>query len=64
MVGFIRRAFDKTLQNAEWMDNVTRESALHKSRLMEVMVGYPKEILLESDPAKTYEGVSKFSLFS
>ncbi|KAF5303211.1 hypothetical protein FQA39_LY10124 [Lamprigera yunnana] len=45
MITYIKEAFDKILISLDWMDEVTRKSALEKSAFVENHVGYPDELL-------------------
>ena len=41
LVGYLERAFDERIGNVEWMDEPTREEALHKLSTFRSKIGYP-----------------------
>lgn len=58
MVGNIIEEFSHQLQNAEWMDDPTKISALQKVKNMILFVGYPDWFKNSSALYSFYDGVS------
>lgn len=41
LVGYLERAFEERIENLAWMDDATREEALHKLSTFRSKIGYP-----------------------
>jgi len=57
MVRYIRAQFDIILQNLDWMDEITRERAINKSKAITPHIAYPPELLEENKLTELYEGL-------
>lgn len=57
MVNSIREEFEIVLNNVNWMDDETRQSALGKLKAMSAHIGYPDEIMDEARIEKQYENL-------
>lgn len=57
MVNRIRYEMKLILNNAEWMDDETRQSALKKLRTMSTFIGYPDELMDNAKIEKYYENL-------
>ena len=55
MVKEIRAEMEKILDKIDWMDDMTRERAKEKLRMMKEYIGYPEEILQEHLLEALYE---------
>ena len=55
MVKDIRAEMEKILDKIDWMDDMTRERAKDKLRMMKEYIGYPEEILQEHLLEEHYE---------
>lgn len=55
MVNGIKKEFELILNEVNWMDEETRQSALNKLRAMSTHIGYPDEIMDNSKIQKYYE---------
>lgn len=55
---FSRQQFRKTLNEVDWMDEMTRNAALDKADAMASHIAYPKEMLDNNKLTKFYEGVN------
>lgn len=53
----IRNEFDELIKKAEWMDDVTRQNALDKSKELTSYVGYPEELKNNSKIDELYKGL-------
>lgn len=53
-----RQQFRKTLQEVEWMDELTRQEALEKADAMESHIAYPSEMLDDNKLTRFYNNVS------
>lgn len=53
MVGDIREEFKEILKTSEWIDPVTKRSALKKAEFMTAHIGHPVE-LLDDDKVEEY----------
>ena len=58
MVKYIREEFIASLKKVDWMDPETKRRAIEKAMSMEVLIGYPPELLQEDKVMEMYEGVS------
>ena len=47
------------LNSVEWMDETTRLQALDKAKAITSHIGFPKQLLNDSQIAKIYENVSQ-----
>merc|ERR1712121_75863 len=56
-MGEIRAEMEKILDKNDWMDDMTRERAKEKLRMMKEYIGYPEEILQEHLLEELYEGL-------
>jgi len=61
MVTYIHREFVQILNDIEWMDKNTRQKALEKAYAITTHIGYPEQLLNNSEIAKVYEDVSEKS---
>ncbi len=59
MVTYIHREFIQILNNIEWMDSTTRQKAIEKAYAITTHIGYPKQLLNNSEISTIYEHVSK-----
>ena len=57
MVNGIRKEFELLLNEVNWMDDETRESALNKLKAMSTHIGYPDEIMDNAKIEKYYENL-------
>lgn len=57
MVDGIRKEFEVILNNVNWMDEETRESALHKLKAMATYIGYPDELMDNAKIEELYNGL-------
>ena len=57
MVNGIRKEFELLLNEVNWMDDETRESALNKLKAMSTHIGYPDEIMDNTKIEKYYENL-------
>ena len=57
MVGYIHREFLKILDTVEWMDEKTRQRAKDKAMAIRPYIGYPNELLNNTEIEKFYSGV-------
>ena len=55
MVRDIRKEFDQILDEIDWMDDKTKERAKKKLSTMKEYIGYPQEIMVESNLEELYE---------
>ncbi|XP_044017351.1 neprilysin-2-like [Aphidius gifuensis] len=53
----IRNKFDELIKKADWMDDVTRQHALDKSKELTSYVGYPEELQNNSMIEELYNGL-------
>ncbi|KAI8430848.1 hypothetical protein MSG28_000996 [Choristoneura fumiferana] len=58
MVNDIRQQFRKTLEEVEWMDEMTRKEALEKADAMASHIAYPNEMLDDTKLIEFYHGGS------
>lgn len=58
MVNGIRKEFENILEDVNWMDDETRQSALNKLHSMSTHIGYPDEIMDNKKIEKYYENLS------
>ena len=42
MISNIRKSFSKIVQEANWMDEITKLATLEKEKKMSALIGYPK----------------------
>ncbi|XP_017775451.1 PREDICTED: endothelin-converting enzyme 1 isoform X2 [Nicrophorus vespilloides] len=74
MVADIRSEFKEIVKQVDWMDNVTRKSALEKVDLMATHIAYPDELLnttkleefyesLELEPNNYFKSILNMTLF-
>ncbi|CAG2168313.1 unnamed protein product [Oppiella nova] len=61
MVNFIHKEFIQMLNSVEWMDETTRLQALDKAKAITSHIGFPKQLLNDSQIAKIYENLQEFS---
>lgn len=54
----IHKVFEEILNNATWMDPLTKERALNKTALMKKYVAFPASIRGKDDLDEYYKGVS------
>ena len=59
MVGFIHKEFVKMLNKVDWMDEQTRIKALHKANTITSYIGFPKQLLNDTEIAHFYQNVSQ-----
>lgn len=57
MVNGIKKEFELILNEVQWMDDETRQSALSKLKAMSTHIGYPDEIMDDSKIEKYYENL-------
>lgn len=57
LVRYIKQEFKYILENIDWMDEKTRQSALEKANTIEDHIGYPDELLDDQLLEKTFESV-------
>jgi len=57
MVKDIRKEFDIILDEIDWMDEETRRRAKRKLSTMKEYIGYPQEIMVDSNLEDLYEGL-------
>ncbi|XP_008554181.1 neprilysin-2 isoform X1 [Microplitis demolitor] len=57
MVSDIRNQFNKILKTVDWMDEVTRKSALEKAASMTSHIAYPDELLDDTKLEEFYENL-------
>ncbi|XP_074595255.1 neprilysin-2-like [Brevipalpus obovatus] len=57
MVKYIRDQFIASLKKVDWMDPETRNRAIEKAKEMEVLIGYPPELLQEDKIMEMFEGL-------
>ena len=57
MVSKIRNQFYKSLEELDWMDDVTKEYAMIKARIMYAHIGYPSELLDMKTLEERYKGL-------
>ncbi|CAG2113421.1 unnamed protein product, partial [Medioppia subpectinata] len=55
MVNFIHKEFIKMLNSVEWMDEKTKEKALDKAKAITSYIGFPKQLLNDSQIRQIYE---------
>ncbi|XP_068624947.1 neprilysin-2 [Battus philenor] len=61
MVNDIRQQFQHTLEEVEWMDDITRSAALDKAKAMTSHIAYPNEMLNDDTLTKFYSGLEMSS---
>ena len=57
MFSKIFKSFENTLENTEWMDKDTRESAVKKMQKMDQVVAYPDELVNKQVVDDYYKGI-------
>nr|XP_027200738.1 neprilysin-2-like isoform X2 [Dermatophagoides pteronyssinus] len=57
MVGYIHREFMKILDRVEWMDDQTRQRARDKALAIRPYIGYPNELLNNTEIELFYQGL-------
>lgn len=58
MVQDIRDEFEENLQSVEWIDPLTKRSAIHKAQTIKTHIGHPAELLDDSKILDYYKNVS------
>lgn len=57
MVGYIHKEFLNILDKVEWMDEKTRQRAKDKALAIRPYIGYPNELLNNTEIEHFYSGV-------
>ncbi|XP_037075869.1 neprilysin-2-like [Pollicipes pollicipes] len=58
LVSDVHKEFDMMLQEVTWMDNVTRERAVEKSKTISYYIAYPDELLNDTLVGEFYENLT------
>lgn len=58
MVNYIHKEFLKTLEKIDWMDDTTKLSAKRKAEVIKAYIGYPDEILNDTDLSTFYKDLN------